>query len=231
MSESLYWLAPDLYCGNKLQSYGSNLVFTISWVSGFLLSFFLDWFFVQNSLKIEIFNFRMWCAVTPVGSQRIVQQWFWSEQMAWKSLMEIIFFRTQIRPFRYSLPSMAGINCHKHWTVTVCCSRAITMAILCRDLSFYRCWVMSTVLCCAAVFIPIKPKVYWFVRRLNTSSRVKMNCAQFRWSNARAHKATLVYHVNHVILAISEPMKILRQRSNWAFVCRAHAMAMPKHVN
>lgn len=33
MSESIYWLAPDLYCGNKLQSYGSNLVFTISWVS------------------------------------------------------------------------------------------------------------------------------------------------------------------------------------------------------
>lgn len=30
--ESMYWLAPDLYCGNKLQSYGSNLVFTISWV-------------------------------------------------------------------------------------------------------------------------------------------------------------------------------------------------------
>lgn len=33
MSESLYWLAPDLYCGNKLASYGSNFVFTISWVS------------------------------------------------------------------------------------------------------------------------------------------------------------------------------------------------------
>lgn len=32
-SKSIYWLAPDLYIGNKLQSYGSNLIFSITRVS------------------------------------------------------------------------------------------------------------------------------------------------------------------------------------------------------
>lgn len=43
MSESIYWLAPDLYCGNKLQSYGSNLVFTILWVCQY--SFIANYYF------------------------------------------------------------------------------------------------------------------------------------------------------------------------------------------
>lgn len=31
--DSIYWLAPDLYIGNKLQSYGSNIIFMITWVN------------------------------------------------------------------------------------------------------------------------------------------------------------------------------------------------------
>lgn len=31
-TDSIYWLAPDLYTGNKLQSYGSSIIFMISWV-------------------------------------------------------------------------------------------------------------------------------------------------------------------------------------------------------
>lgn len=31
-SDSIFWLAPDLYIGNKLQSYGSSLIFTMTWV-------------------------------------------------------------------------------------------------------------------------------------------------------------------------------------------------------
>lgn len=31
-TDAIYWLAPNLYLGNKLQSYGLNIIFMITWV-------------------------------------------------------------------------------------------------------------------------------------------------------------------------------------------------------
>lgn len=36
-SDSIFWLAPDLYIGNKLQSYGSDLIFTMTWVINIII--------------------------------------------------------------------------------------------------------------------------------------------------------------------------------------------------
>lgn len=30
--DSPFWLAPRIYCGNRLSSYGSNLTYSVSWV-------------------------------------------------------------------------------------------------------------------------------------------------------------------------------------------------------
>lgn len=48
-SQSIYWLAPDLYISNKLQSYGSILIFSISRVS-------LFFWYLRFSSSITIVN-------------------------------------------------------------------------------------------------------------------------------------------------------------------------------
>lgn len=44
-TESVYWLAPEPYVGNILQNYGSNVVYTITWVKYFLICFLLKIYF------------------------------------------------------------------------------------------------------------------------------------------------------------------------------------------
>lgn len=68
-SESVYWLAPDLYAGNKLQSYGADFVFTMQWVS---ISTIITEKMNEKTNSQNIC--RMWFVEIQVESQHMAQQ-------------------------------------------------------------------------------------------------------------------------------------------------------------